>query len=388
MNNQALQSLLDGLVDPGYAIRPPRAVSLVHYGPDGVNVATRGRAEYHAQTDGGLEVRYRSVDAGGAPHADSHLLIDDQGRARSSITRLLDDQGQVRRSVFGQYDALHLTAAGTPSHGLATLSANDAQGHLVHQAQMAYDEECYASYSTRQFDADGRLLGRTCVSYGQAQMAGTRLTGGMLAVNHTDGRGTRTYSARSYLGATGVPYQVIGTRYIEGGNAVLEHINSDYGGVLFDARRQVHGGELVVRTFAACGKPRSATALRYRQGQLVGRQRLDLEGVMKVVGPAPLLCSFAPWAPNRAADRSSVQRRQDGSLLQRREDWFTQPGSSGTPRRTLVTLYARDGQRVIRVTDVDYAGAQFDSRGLPVGGSILSTHYQAGVRSTTACIAY
>lgn len=388
MNSHPVQELLSSLVDPVRGQLPPKGVAMVHYGPDGVSVATRGQADYSAQAGGGLAIRYSARSAGGAPHSQSQLAVDTQGRVLHSTTQLMTPAGQVRQVVSGAYDGLQLTAAGTPATGVAQLSVSDANGQLTHRAQMVYSDELYASYQLSSLDSNGQVSGATTISYAQAQMAGTRLVGGMLAVNRSDAKGQRTSSAQSYLSAEGVPYKVLATRYAEDGVSVDGYVDSDYSAVVFDALRLVNAGQLVVRTTSASGQPQSASVLRFKAGRLVSTKAL--EGCVEDTGPSPLLVApaAAPWTPSRPADRSVLRRRIDGSLLQKREDWFTQPGNSGTPRRSQVTLYARDGMRAIRLTDVDYAGTHFDSAGNPSGGTVVSTQYQAGVRSSTTCVAY
>lgn len=388
MNSHPVQVLLSSLVEPVLGPLPPKGVAMVHYGPDGISVATHGQAAYTAQTGGGLAIRYSARRAGGAPYAESELAVDTQGRVQHSTTRLLALDGSLRQVVSGAYDQLQLTAAGTPAEGVAKLSVADAQGRLTHSAQMAYSNELYASYQLTHHDVNGQPTASTAISYAQAQMAGTRLVGGVLAVTRSDAQGLRASSAQSYLSAQGVPYKVLLTRYGKDGKTVDGYVSSDYSGVVFDALRLINSGQLVVRTTTPHGQPERASVLRFKGGRLVSSN--VLEGPEQEAAPsaALLATAVAPWIPLRPADRCSLRRRIDGSLLQRREDWFTQPGSSGTPRRSQITLYARDGLSAIRLTDVDYAGARFDSAGNPAGGTIVSTQFQGGVRSSTTCVAY
>jgi len=388
VKNHPVQDLLSSLVDPVRGQLPPKGVAMVHYGPDGVSVATHGQADYSAQAGGGLIIRYSARRAGGAPYSQSQLAVDAQGRAQHSTTRMLAPDGSLRQVVTGAYDDLRLTDAGTPAEGVARLSVADAQGRTTHSAQMAYSDEHYASYQLSSFDPAGRVTDSTTVDYAQAQMAGTRLVGGVLAVTRTDAQGQRASSAQSFLNAQGVPYKVLVTRYAKDGVTVGGYVDSDYSAVVFDALRLIKAGQMVIRTTSAEGRPESASVLHFRAGQLVSTRAL--EDVVQEAAPSPLLVApvAAPWTPSRPADRCVLRRRVDGSLLHKREDWFTRPGTSGIPRRSQVTLYARDGTRAIRLTDVDYAGTRFDSAGNPTGGAIVSTQYQAGVRSSTACIAY
>ncbi|HEH9404306.1 TPA: hypothetical protein SIA26_001783 [Aeromonas bestiarum] len=387
MNSHPVQELLSSLVDPVRGQLLPKGVAVVHYGPDGVSVATRGQADYSTQAGGGLAIRYSAQSAGGTPYSESQLVVDTQGCVLHSTTQLMTPEGNVRQVVSGAYDGLQLTAAGTPAEGVVQLSVSDANGQLTHRAQMIYSDELYESYQLSSL-AGGQVTGGTTISYAQAQMAGTRLVGGVLAVNRTDAKGQRAFSAQSYLSLLGVPYKVMATRYAQDGVTVDGYVDSDYSAVVFDALRQVNAGQLVVRTTSASGQPESASVLLFKAGRLVSTKAL--EGCEQDIVPNPVLLAPAPapWTPSRPADRSVLRRRIDGSLLQKREDWFTQPGQSGTPRRSQVTLYARDGTRAIRLTDVDYAGTHFDSAGNPTGGTVVSTQYQAGVRSSTACVAY
>lgn len=387
MNSHPVQVLLSSLLEPVSGQIPPKGVTMVHYGPDGTSVATQGEADYVAQAGGGLAVRYNARRAGGAPYAESRLAVDGQGRVQQSTTRLLALDGSLRQVVSGSYDGLQLTAAGTPADGVAKLSVTDAQGRLTHSAQMVYSNELYASYLLTSHDTEGQVLANTDISFAQAQMAGTRLVGGVLSVNRSDAKGQRASSAQSFLSVQGVPYRVLLTRYAADG-AVDGYVNSDYSGVVFDAMRSISSGQMVVRTTNAQGHPESASVLHFKAGRLISTS--VLEGPEQEVAQSTALpvSAAGPWIPSRPADRCNVRRRIDGSLLQKREDWFTQPGSSGTPRRSQVTLYARDGTRAIRLTDVDYAGTHFDNAGNPTGGTIVSTQYQAGVRSSTTCVAY
>lgn len=388
MNSHPVQELLSSLVDPVRGQLAPKGVAMVHYGPDGISVATHGKADYSAQAGGGLAISYSTRRAGGAPYAESQLAVDALGRVQHSTTRLLALDGSLRQVVRGAYDELHLTAAGTPAEGVAKLSVTDAQGRLTHSSQMAYSNELYASYQLSSHDADGRVTSSTAISYAQAQMAGTRLVGGVLAVTRSDAQGLRASSAQSHLNTQGLPYKILVTRYAKDGLSVDGYVDSDYSAVVFDALRLINSGQLVVRTTSAQGQPESASILRFKAGRLVSTN--VLEGREQDVGPSEVLMASAaaPWTPPRPADRCVLRLRIDGSLLQKREDWFTLPGSSGTPRRSQVTLYARDGMRTIRLTDVDYAGTRFDSAGNLTGGAIVSTQYQAGVRSSTTCVAY
>ena len=73
---------------------------------------------------------------------------------------------------------------------------------------------------------------------------------------------------------------------------------------------------------------------------------------------------------------------------ERRQDWLVPGASSPTPQRSVVTGYSTDGVTVIRIIDIDFRAAQFDPSGQPVGGTVISTKFEAGIRASTTNISY
>jgi hypothetical protein len=220
-------------------------------------------------------------------------------------------------------------------------------------------------------------------------MLGTRLVGGTLTVSRTDPSGRALSSARSHLTWQGVPARVEGTNYDADGKTPKLLVTSDYSGVAFNALRKVQAGQLVFTTHSpAAEKVTTATVFTYRNAKLVSSKPLKPGQVVPAVMPAVLITVPGPWMPPRPADRTAQVKRPDGSLIEQRDDWFTAPGKTGTPRRSVITLYAIDGNTAIRIIDVDYAGTTFDSAGNPAGGTVVSTQFQAGVRASITHVSY
>lgn len=388
MISPSLQELVGSLIDPAKGIIPPKGVHVLHYGPDGSRVATYGQAQYSAHSSGGLSVSYSARRAGGAPYAESQFSIDAQGRPQRSCTRMLTLDGTVSQVITGEYGGLLLTTVGTPANGVAKFSAADAEGRVTHSAEMRYVDESYDSYGLSMLADDGQPSERTTISYAKAQIVGTRLVGGVLDITRKDVQDQLISSAQSFLTPQGVPYRMLGARYDKDGMTVNGYLDFDYSRVAFDALQAIDSGALIVRASDVGGQPQSAVMLRFRGGRLVGRAALAPGEGLPMAKPAPTPASVTPWSPPRPADRCTLNRRPDGTLLQKREDWFIQPGHIGIPRRSLVTLFGRDGSYITRITDVDYAGTHFGSNGSTIGGTIVSTRYQAGVRSSTTWVSY
>lgn len=374
---------------PGAGPAAPKAVSVVHYGPDGASVATTGKASYAVLRGGGLSVSYEAALVGGAPASHSEVALDGQGVPQNSTTRLMTADGSPGTTVNADYGGLSLTAVGTPLSGAVALAVADAKGRQTHTARMSYAAEACAHYALTTLDATGAVQDRTAVDYAGALMAGTRLVGGTLAVSRTDLSGRALSSARSHLTRQGVPAKVAGTNYDADGKTPRLLVESNYAGVAFNALRKVQAGQLVVTTQAAAAeKVSTATVFAYRNGKLISSKSLRPGQVVPAVTPAVLVTVPGPWTPPRPADRTAQVKRPDGSLIEQRNDWFMVPGKTGTPRRSVIALYATDGKTVIRIMDVDYAGTTFDSSGNPAGGTVVSTQFQAGVRSSITHVSY
>lgn len=396
MIRHPIEELLRTLAAPGALPKagaaatpaPPRSVSVVHYGPDGASVATTGKASYAPLNGGGLAVSYDAALAGGVPASSSSVTIDGQGRAQGASTRILAADGSPTRTITGSFGGLTLTAAGTPQAGSVALAVADPQGRQTHAATMTYAAETCESYGLTALDAKGAVQGRTEISYAGAAMAGTRLIGGSLAVSRSDGSGTPLSQAQSNLTRDGVPSTVLGTNFEPDGKTPRQRVLSDYAGVAFGPLRTVQSGSLLVTTQTPAGAPTTRTVFTYQAGQLVTTAPLKPGQVIPAITPAVQAAVPGPWVPPRPADRSAQVTRSDGSLIETREDWFVSPGTTGTPRRSILTLYATDGKTVIRITDIDYSGATFDGAGNPAGGTVVSTQFQAGTRASITHVSY
>ncbi|HEX4610370.1 MAG TPA: hypothetical protein VH092_19425 [Urbifossiella sp.] len=368
----------------------PKSVAVVHYGPDGARVATTGRATYAAGTAGGATVQYESKLAGGLPHGSSKVSVNERGRAVTAATRLLHPDGSVRKTVAADYSGVVLNAAGQPSTGAATFAVAAPDGTPTHRASLAFAGEQSNQYVVDQLGAGGSgVAGRTEVGFGSAKRVGTRLRGGELGVSFFKGGTTLTTQSRSVLTDVGLPGELHATNYGPDGKSTTLLVHSDYAGIAFDPFGRIDHGQLVITTRTPAGALLTTSLFRYAGGRQVsakksppGTKAAPLEALLKKAIPGP-------WQPSRPADRTTPTTRPDGSLLEKREDWFA-PGSAAPPRpsRARVTGYAPDGTTVVRVTDIDYAGATLDATGRPVGGTVVSTLYEAGIRSSTTQVTY
>ncbi|MBN3788829.1 hypothetical protein [Burkholderia sp. Ac-20353] len=371
----------------------PRSVGAVHYGPDGASVATTGQASYADVSDAGGTIRYAASIAGGAPHSTSEIVIDAQGRAVSSATRLLTADGKLRRTVQGAYRALALNPAGWPADGVAQFTLAGSDGAPSHVAEMRYANERPAHYSlvshasggTRE---TGAIASRLEIDFANAVLAGTRLAGGELTiVRHAGPALTLASTARSILTAHGTPGQLLTVNYAEDGATVRQRVESDYGGVVFDARGKILDGHLLVALQQAGSNAQVLTVFRFANGKLISTRVLEPgEPTPPPREAAPAKSVPGPWQPTRAPDRTRRAFRANGSLAQVRDEWLSSGGA--TPWRSLVTGFAPDGLTAVRVTDVDYRAAQFAPDGQPIGGTILSTRFEGGVRTSTTRVEY
>ncbi|KVC40157.1 hypothetical protein [Burkholderia diffusa] len=368
----------------------PRSVGTVHYGPDGASVATTGQASYTDVSDAGGTIRYAASLAGGAPHSMSDIVIDAQGRAVSSATRLLAADGMLRRTVQGIYRALALDPAGWPTDGVAHFSLAGPDGAPSHVAEMTYANERPAHYSLVKHASGGKgaIAGRLKIDFSNAVLVGTRLAGGELAiVRHVGPALTLASTARSILSAHGTPDRLLAINYAEDGATVRQRVESDYGGVVFDARGRILDGHLLVALQRAGSNTQMVTLFRFANGKLTSTRVLKPgDPVPPPRAAAPAKPVPGPWQPTRAPDRTRRAFRADGSLAQVRDEWMSSGGAA--PWRSLVTGFATDGRTAVRVTDVDYRAALFATDGQPIGGTIISTRFEGGVRSSTTHVVY
>lgn len=368
----------------------PRSVSVVHYGSDGVSVATTGRASYADVSSGGGTIRYAAALAGGAPHSTSDIVIDAQGRAVSSETRLLAADGTLRRVVRGDYRSLVLNSAGSTAGGVAQFALAGPDGTPCHFAEMAYANERPASYMLTTYAGGSAeaIAMRVEIGFEDAVFAGMRLVGGELAVTcRTGATLTLASTARSFLSTRGTPDRLLSTIYAEDGATVRELVESSYTRIVFDARGRIRAGVLVVAVQPAGGGSPVRTALRYANGKLISTRVLESRAPLPPrLDAAPARPVPGPWRPARAADRVRRTLRADGSLAQLSEDWLARPRL--TPLRSLITGFATDGRTAVRVTDIDYRAARFAADGQPDGGTIISTRFEGGMRSSTTNIVY
>jgi hypothetical protein len=359
----------------------------VHYGPDGAQVALTGKATYAEVSEKGAKVQYKSSLAGGAPHAQSEVVVDAQGRVQTSTTRLLNTDGSVRKQVSGDYGGLVLNAAGWPASGTAKLAIADAQGKPTDVAALEYAQELFSTYSMTSAGPPASAS-RFEIDFSKAKLVGTRLMGGELGISYYSSGSTLTTASRSILTAQGVPSELLSTNYEADGTTVKETVRSDYAGVGFDPRGAIEDGALMIKVYSPQGEERSASVFRFRDGLLVSRAKLKPGEVIPPV-LAPITKSVpGPWSPNRPADKVSETTRPDGTLIERRQDWLVPGASSPTPQRSVITGYSTDGVTAIRIIDIDFRAAQFDPSGQPVGGTVISTKFEAGFRASTTNISY
>jgi hypothetical protein len=369
----------------------PKSVGVIHYGPDGARVATTGQASYSAGSGGGATVQYTSKLAGGAPYGSSQITVDGQGRAVSAASQLLNPDGSVRKQVSADYSGLVLNAAGQPSSGAVTFAVADPDGTPTDSAQMTYAGERFDSYMVQQFGSGGSqtVAGRTEIGFGNAQLAGNRLTGGVLDLSYYKAGTTLATRSRSVLTARGLPSELLSTNYATDGQTPSLLVHSDYSGIAFDPRGKIDHGKLLVTTQTPAGDVLTTSLFSYANGKLISALKCAPGAVVPRIVVAPSKPVPGPWNPTRPPDRTNQITRPDGTLIERREDWYA-TGAATPPRplRTLITGFATDGSTVVRVTDIDYSGAGFDASGLPLSGSIVSTLFEAGVRSSTTQITY
>ncbi|MEM5332045.1 hypothetical protein VSR34_36765 [Paraburkholderia sp. JHI2823] len=348
----------------------PRSVGAVHYGPDDASVATMGQASYADVSDMGGTIRYAASLAGGAPHSTPEIVIDAQGRAASSATRLLTADGTLRRTVQGIYRALALDPAGWPTDGVAQFSLAGPDGTPSHVAQMTYANERPARYSLVNDTSGGKgaIASRLEIDFANAVLVGTRLAGGERAiVRHAGPALTLASTARSILTAHGTPGRLLTTNYAEDGSTVRQRVESDYGGVAFDARGKILDGHLLVTLHPAASNTQVLTLFRFANGELTSTCVLKQgDPVPPSREAAPAIPMPGPWQPTRAPDRTRRAFRADGSLAQVRDEWLS--SGRAAPWRSRVTGFATDGQ--------------------PIGGTIISIRFEEGVRSSTTRVEY
>lgn len=376
------------LAGPAAGPAPPKAVAVVHFGPNGVSVATTGKASYAPLNSGGLSVNYDSALAGGTPASSSGVSIDQQGKPQSSTTKMLAADGSPTGTVTGAYGGLTLTAAGTPQSGAAEMAVATPQGQQTHAATMNYPAETFAAYALTALDAKGAVQSRTAVDYAKAEMAGTRLIGGSLAIQHSDPSGRPLSQAQSNLNRQGVPDTVLGTNFEADGKTPKLKLLSSYAGVAFNPLRKIQSGKLLVTSETPDGRVKAQTVFTFDRGKLVNQTQLESDEIIPPIPHEVTIAVPGPWTAPRPADKTAEVKRADGTLIEPRQDWFVAPGTTGTPRRSVVTLYATDGKTVIRITDIDYSGVTFDTSGNPAKGSVVSTQFQAGVRASITHVTY
>ncbi|MBZ5710983.1 hypothetical protein [Nannocystis pusilla] len=365
----------------------PKSVSFVHYGPDGAQVALAGTAVYAEVSEHGAKLQHTSSLAGGAPHAQSEIVIDAQGQVQSSTTQLLNTDGSPRKQISGDYSGLVLNAAGWPASGSVAFAIADAKGKPTHTATLAYAQEVFSTYElTSSGPAD--QASRVEIAFSKAKFIGTRLVGGELGISYFTSGSVLTTASRSLLTAQGVPSELLSTNYDADGTTVRETVRSDYGGVAFDPRGGIEDGALMVKVYSPQGEERSASVFRFRDGLMVSRGKLKPGEVIAPMIPAPAKPVPGPWSPNRPADHSHETTRADGTLIERRQDWLVPGAGSPTPQRSVITGFSTDGVTPIRTIDIDYRAAQFDMSGQPVGGTVISTRFEGGIRASTTNISY
>jgi len=362
----------------------PKSVSVVHYGPDGAQVAYAGKATYAGQA---AKVQYKSTLAGGAPHAQSEIVLDTQGRVQSSTTKLLNADGSLRKQVSGDYSGLVLNAAGWPASGSVQFALTDAQGKPMQTADMDYADECFSTYTLTSSGPPGSAS-RVEIGFSKANFVGTRLVGGELGISYFSSGSTLATASRAMLTAQGVPSELLATNYEPDGTTVRQQVKTDYAGVAFDPRGQIEDGALLITVSSAQGAEQSASVFRFRDGALVSRAKLKPGQVIPKMPSGPTKSVPGPWSTSRPADQVHETTRPDGTLIERREDWLVPGASSPTPQRTIITGFSTDGVTAIQVTDIDYRAAQFDPSGQPVGGTVISTKFEGGIRASTTNIRY
>jgi hypothetical protein len=364
----------------------PKSVATIRYGRDGASVATMGQAAYGERKQGGARLSYVSRLAGGAAHASSEVTVDAGGRALSATTELLHPNGTVRKKIIADYSGVMLNAAGRASSGGASFSVSDPDGTPTHSAQMNFEGERFSAYFVEGFAPGSDVVAtRTETGFSNALQVGTRLVGGEIDLAHAKGGGVPTTRSRSLLTRHGLPSELHSTNYDADGTTPLRLVVSNYAGIAFDPRGKIDSGRLLVLTRTPAGVEQGGTVFTYKDGKLRSVARLRPDETISPAAVAPLKPVPGPWTPNRPADRCKEIRRLDGSLAERREDWYAAPK---IPQRTLATGFATDGRTIVSVTDIDYRGARFDPSGRACGGAIVSTSFEAGTRASTTHINY
>lgn len=365
----------------------PKSLSVVHYGPDGARVALAADATYTEVSEQGAKLQYKSRLAGGAPYANSEIVVDAQGQVQSSSTRLLNTDGSLSKQVSGDYSGLVLSAAGWPASGAVEFAVSDAEGKPTHVAAMNYAEELFSTY-TLTSSGPPESASRVEIDFSKAKLMGTRLVGGELAISYFSSGSTLATMSRSILTAQGLPSELLSTNYEPDGTTVRDTVRSDYAGVAFDPLGEIEDGALVVTVSSPQGEPMSASVYRFRAGLMMSSAKLKPGEVIPPMKPGPGKPVPGPWSPNRPADQVHDTTRPDGTLIERRQDWLVPGASSPTPQRSVVTGFATDGVTAIRLIDLDYRAAKFDPSGHAVAGTVISTKFESGIRSSTTHISY
>lgn len=370
----------------------PKTLSVVHYGRDGISVASTGQAALGLLVGEGATIHYTSKRAGGAPLASSSVIIDGGGCARSAQTEFFNPDGSPRCKVQADYAGVVYNAAGGVASGSAQFATFSSEGDQTHSASMAYTGESYAGYSLDLVKpAQPGSMQRLDIAFNKAVVSGLRVIGGELGITRYNSDGLPVSQSTSQLTDQGVPQALITYCFGANGTSPAVVIRSDYSAVRFDARGRIDTGDLVVVYEPAGSKTSVARLFRFANGVLINRWSFvpGTPGApVAQAPPAPASKPIAqPWQPTRGADRTSIITRDNGTLIERREDWFVQ-GSTSVPWRSQVSGYAIDGATAIRLTDIDYRAALFGATGEPVGGTVISTRFDGGVRSSTSNLIY
>lgn len=371
---------------------PPQTARVTHYGPDGNGVAGLGTATYGTAGDGSSAVTYEAAMPGGQLTRRTSIGLDAGGRVQTAQSDQFDIQGRVVRKVTGDYSRLSMNAAGQPGSGSVVIGTTDAEGKPLHHTTMAYAGEALTGLTQASYDpTTGGLAAALVVDYSAAKSLGTRLVGGMLHLSRTRADGSTASETTSRLSQFGVPVMVDTATYAQDSKTVTERLSSSYAGVIFDPRRKVYGGGLLVEAADPAGRVSGRTLFEYADGKVRRVSTVPLGTVFEVapVAAYPAAATTGPLRPAGAPDKTVETKRPDGSLLERTEYWvMTDGGGRKVPRRTIVTVFAPDGRTVVRQSDVDFSGAAFAEGGTPRGGTVVATKFEGGIRSSITHVTY
>lgn len=439
------------------AASKPKTATTSHYDQQGQNVGSVSKTSYDGLTlaaDGTItcgSLSHESTSVEGAKLATTSIGFAANGKPASADINVhkTHTDGDFKQISMDMSGATWNDSFAISSGQVKMSSVDNASKAKTHEGTINFDKESLVSGSFTHYSKDkpGDVAGYSQLDYSQAKFLGTRLVGGQYSIAHQNADKSLSSNSLVSVSPAGT-LNSIETTNLDANSAVKTKVTVDFSGMQFNARNEMHSGDLKYTAHDGQGNKLSDTVLTYQDAKparseitayngnavrskvivdysqsvfnndkqvVSSTKKVDIYsgdnklltslvvaydengaklaqgGTTKPVTPKtlqpPVLPKIPPVRPVAASQNQQrdEKRRPDNTLEQVRLTTL----QDGKPVSALVTNYAADGTTVVKTHAIDFGDLNYDPNSKAISGALsMQTHLGGTVLQAASSIEY